>query len=145
MLRRHCHPFIKKHDCRVVDPGSEDRIEGEVAAAKVIIEVLLLDGARTFVGNLVCLIADIEFGNVTLFGEFHTLLVWEFAEAPEHGASAIGLAMMEAVAAPLLLAVADSEICLAPKRLNRLFDDGFGFPSIILVGRKRGPGLGRLR
>ena len=44
--------------------------------------------------------------------------------------------MMKAVAASLLLAVANVEVGLSAQRLNRLIDQGFGLAGIFLIREK---------
>ncbi len=52
--------------------------------------------------------------------------------------------MVEAVTASLLLAVPNGEIGFSAQGLNRLIDDGPGFPSILLVGGDGGRRAGCL-
>src|SRR5579862_7763538 len=104
--------FKKQHDAGIIHPGAQNHIERVPAAAKVVIEVFLFYGTRAFVGEFVCLVANIQLGDVALFGELDALLVGKFPEAPKH-ASAAFAAMMEAVTASLQLAVVDREISLS--------------------------------
>jgi len=52
--------------------------------------------------------------------------------------------MMKTVGFPLLLAVANGEVCLSAQRLNALVEDSLSFVGILLT-RGGGRGIGRLR
>src|SRR5258708_39932744 len=108
-------------------------MDRDTTAAQVILELFRLDGVRTLEGDLVSLVADVEFGDVALFGEFDALFIREFSETPEHTTPTFA-AVVEAVAASLLLAIANGEVRLPAERLNSLFDHGLGLVGIFLVG-----------
>jgi len=97
---------------------------------------------RALVRELPSPVADVEFGDVALFGKFEALLVREFVEAPEHAAGAGCPPMMESVDAALLFAVSQVEIILPAQRLNGLLENSLGFAGVILIGGNgRGVGL----
>src|ERR1700686_1002354 len=144
MLGRVGCAFVEEDDTGIVDPGSQNRLQREASPAEVIVEIFWVEGTRTLKGDFPRPVADIEFRDVSFFGDFDALFVREFGEAPKHATAAGGLTVVEAVAASLLFAVANGEVGLSAQSPKSLLDDGFGLARIFLVGRDRGHGFGRL-
>src|SRR5690348_13593900 len=98
------------------------------------------------VSELPSFVADVQFGDVALLGDFDALFVREFGEAPKQVAAAAGPAVMEGIASSLLLTVANGEEGLSAERLDGLINQLFGLTRVLLVGwnrRRRRFGLGR--
>src|ERR1700694_2132053 len=120
MLRGHSQSFKEKHDGRIVNPCSKNGIEREPAAAKIIVQIFLLDRMRPLIGNLPCLVAHVEFRDIPLFGHFDPLFVGKLGETPKHAPAAIRAPVVKAIAASLLLSIANSEVGLSALCLNSL-------------------------
>src|ERR1700722_14901470 len=140
MLRGDGVAVIKQRDAGVVDPGAKDGVERKAVAAQVLLEIFRLERLRALIGDFVSLVADVEFGNVALLGEFEAFLIGEFGETPKVGAIAGGAAVVEAKDFSLEFAVVDGEIGIASERLNRLIEESLGLAGILLVKRDRSSG-----
>src|ERR1700722_17061536 len=99
MLRCDGGAFKQNYDSRIVHPGAQDRIEREAPPAEVIVEIFWFEGMWAFVRNLPSLSANVQFGDVALFGEFDSVLVRKFGETPEPTPASSVSTVVEAVAA----------------------------------------------
>src|SRR6202158_4096910 len=75
MLRGDGIAFEQQDHSRIVHPFSQNRFEREAAAAQIIVQIFLLDWARTLKGNLVSLVANVKLRDIALLGEFDALFV----------------------------------------------------------------------
>src|SRR5581483_3497150 len=74
-------------------------------------------------GDFVTLVGSKDFNHITLFGELNSLLVRPFPEAPIRRADAARLAMIEGVAAALLLHIFHVEERIASQGLDALLQE----------------------
>src|SRR6266852_3272276 len=98
--------FIKEGHAGVVDPGTQESIQGKPAAPEVIGHILRLHGMRALVGNLVTLIAVVNLGDIALLGDFDPFLVGKLREAPEQNPVAGWATVKKAIGSTALLHVA---------------------------------------
>src|ERR1700731_4379363 len=90
---------------------------------------------RSFVSDLVSLVAVIDIDNITLFGKLDALFVGIFVKAPKDDSVAVRTAMVKAVGAAFLAYVLNIQIRLSAQSLDHLIEKSPGFSHILLVGR----------
>src|SRR5437773_62184 len=113
-------------------------------APQEITQILGILRSRPLIRNLVASVAIIHINHIALFGQLDAVLVWKAVEPPKNNARAIRTPMMEAIRPPFLAEVLNIQVSRTTQRLNRLREDVFSLPRILLVnghwGRRRGRG-----
>src|SRR5258708_36730345 len=87
----------------------------------------------SLIGDLVCLVAVVDLGDVTLLGDFDPLLVGKLCEAPEEHPVAGGAAVKKTISTSTRLHVVHPEEGWAAENLNGIFEHRPGFVAILLV------------
>src|SRR6516162_6772296 len=134
--------FEEHDDAGIAHPASQHTIQRKFAASDIVVEILLLDRMRTFIGDLPAFVPDVHLSDVALLGGFNSLFVGELAETPEGRSAAGRSAVVKAVGASLLLAVPDGEIGLPSQGSNALLNGALGLirilESFLIEGNRRG-------